>query len=492
MASVIKVDSIQTDTGNIAFSTVASERLRIDNNGNVGIGTSSPAGKLQVIGNTLSSNFYNGSGTTSAGAFGADSGGTGASITMYGSAGANPGALLLSAGSSERMRIDSSGNVGIGTVSPSTYGKFAVVSSTAGAAKISIQDTSGGSASPLLQFGVNDTSGFNTSDASRIWTTAASSTVASLNFAAYNGGAPSTAQMTLTGGNVGIGIATPVNKLDVTGVSGTNGDARGLITVTDTSTFALGVGGGITFRAKYNTAGAYIDAGNIKGIKENATDGNTGSVLAFSTQANGGSPTERMRLDSSGNLLVGTTSLFTGAYAVNIMGAAGNRAYLGMKRETASTSGVCGSLQSFNGTNAIASIDFQSNGANNSGFIQTYTWSAGSSVQGPYVTTGGTSWTTASDETLKDIIAPIEEATSKLSGLRTVFGKYKTDHDDVRRIFLIAQDVQTVLPEAVSIDGNGKLGLNYQDLVPVLVKAIQEQQTLITALTARIEALDNK
>jgi hypothetical protein len=50
MASVIKVDSIQTDTGNIAFSTVASERLRIDNNGNVGIGTNAPGAKLDVQG----------------------------------------------------------------------------------------------------------------------------------------------------------------------------------------------------------------------------------------------------------------------------------------------------------------------------------------------------------------------------------------------------------------------------------------------------------
>ena len=88
--------------------------VTIDTSQNVGIGTSSPTVKLQVIGTTISSNFYTGTGTASAGTFGADSAGTGASIIMYGSTGANPGAMILSAGSSERMRIDSSGTVLVG------------------------------------------------------------------------------------------------------------------------------------------------------------------------------------------------------------------------------------------------------------------------------------------------------------------------------------------------------------------------------------------
>jgi len=476
MASTIKCDTIQTDTGNIAFSTVASERLRIDNNGNVGIGTTSPTSLLSLSRSTECVLKLTNTGVGSSWVILEPSSSGAGYIHNISNA-----PTIFSTNTVERMRIDSSGNVGIGTTSPSTYGKFAVVSSTAGAAKISIQDTSGGSASPLLQFGLNDTSGFNTSDASRIWTTAASSTVASLNFSAYNNGAPSAAQMTLTGGNVGIGLTPNAWSgsvvLQMTGPSlwGSSG-----LSHLSTNTYFDGT------NYKYIATNFVTDYYQLSGthVWRYAASGTAGTNVS--------SLNEAMRIDSSGNLLVGTTSLFTGTYAVNIMGAAGNRAYLGMKRETASTSGACGSIQSFNGTNAIASIDFQSNGANNSGFIQTYTWSAGSSVQGPYVNTGGTSWTTASDETLKDIIAPIEEATSKLSGLRTVFGKYKTDHDDVRRIFLIAQDVQAVLPEAVSTDGNGKLGLNYQDLVPVLVKAIQEQQALITALTARIEALENK
>jgi len=164
---------------------------------NVGSGkTLSVAGTLTVTGSAS---------TIDATAIGATTPDTGSFTSLAYSTTLTGGTGVVNLGSGQFYK-DASGNVGIGTSSPGSYGLLSVVSSTAGSAKISIQDTSGGaSPAPLIQFGVNSSNGFNTSDAARVWTTSPSSSTAALNFAAYSGGAPSTAQMTLTGGNVLVG-----------------------------------------------------------------------------------------------------------------------------------------------------------------------------------------------------------------------------------------------------------------------------------------------
>jgi hypothetical protein len=99
-----------------------------------------------------------------------------------------------------------------------------------------------------------------------------------------------------------------------------------------------------------------------------------------------------------------------------------------------------------------------------------------------------TSWTAVSDETRKIIIEEITNATSKVSTLRTVIGRLKTDEDTVRRPYLIAQDVQKVLPEAVSENEDKEgtvLGLSYTEVIPLLVAAIKE-------LTAEVNSLKSK
>jgi hypothetical protein len=103
---------------------------------------------------------------------------------------------------------------------------------------------------------------------------------------------------------------------------------------------------------------------------------------------------------------------------------------------------------------------------------------------GVYLANAATSWASLSDERTKDIIENITDASTKISSLRAVIGKYKTDSEGTRRSFLIAQDVQAVLPEAVDATNPDKLGLQYSDIIPLLVASIKE-------LTQRVAALES-
>ena len=74
----------------------------------------------------------------------------------------------------------------------------------------------------------------------------------------------------------------------------------------DTTSVAAGVGGEIAFAGKYNTgAQDYAYLGHIRGIKENATAGNTACALTFSTRATGATPSEQLRITSTGEVNIG-------------------------------------------------------------------------------------------------------------------------------------------------------------------------------------------
>ena len=111
---------------------------------------------------------------------------------------------------------------------------------------------------------------------------------------------------------------------------------------------------------------------------------------------------------------------------------------------------------------------------------------------GIYLTSGGTTWLVASDERLKTTLTPFADSVEKICSLRSGVGRYLTDKEDVKRPFLIAQDVQKILPEAVHVQDNKEktLSLGYTDLIPLIVSAIQEQQTMINELKAKVAAVE--
>jgi hypothetical protein len=89
--------------------------------------------------------------------------------------------------------------------------------------------------------------------------------------------------------------------------------------------------------------------------------------------------------------------------------------------------------------------------------------------------------------------------------LRPVSFTWKTRPEKGTKLGLIAQELETIIPEVVSnpertpsansepdAGGETRLGVYYSDLIPVLIKAIQEQQVMISELQAEVNALKNK
>jgi hypothetical protein len=262
-------------------------------------------------------------------------------------------------------------------------------------------------------------------------------------------------------GDVGIGTASPSYKLHVVGGSANN--------------FLLDNGGQQYTQLLIQRNGAVNTGGDILVDGTNSTFA-IRSLLAgpmiFATSATAGAGTERARIDSSGNLLVGTTSTLGASGVLQLLGSMDAQA---VTRCSAASAG-----------------QYWRYGADSGNSFLVYSSNASGGV---YIANASTSWSGRSDERLKDIIEPITDAANKVSNLRAVIGKFKTDEEGTRRSFLIAQDVQAVLPEAVSVsprkegEDTDYLGVAYTDVIPLLVAAIKEQQAIITQLQADVAAL---
>jgi len=111
------------------------------------------------------------------------------------------------------------------------------------------------------------------------------------------------------GGNVGIGTDNPTAPVHFYRDALTSDSTRFNLLLQDSSSYAEGVGGGINFGFKYDSAGNLINrSACIAGIKENGTDGNYASALTFHTTQNAASTSEKMRITSSGNVGIGLTN----------------------------------------------------------------------------------------------------------------------------------------------------------------------------------------
>ena len=99
--------------------------------------------------------------------------------------------------------------------------------------------------------------------------------------------------------------------------------------------------------------------------------------------------------------------------------------------------------------------------------------------------------TQSSDASLKDDVQVIENAVEKVSQIRGVTFTRNDVEDDSRHAGVIAQEVESVLPEVVS-ETNGKKSVAYGNMVGLLIEAVKEQQATIDALAKRVEELEGE
>ena len=304
----ISVDPNNADADSLFMVDIdGSERLRIDSSGNVGIGTSSPLRGLDVrtaassFGNTFFVDTTAGTAGTGGGIiFGSDDGlGTDVSVAAIqgikenSTAGNQQGALLFATKNSvstqtERMRITSAGNVGIGTSSPTV--PLHIVKAASGINQ----------ATDVLRLSSVDT---DTSYYVGFQTQRDNSAGMGLNILTTNVlGTVSEAMRIQPNGNVGIGTNSPDTLLNLESAAPTVRLAP--TTQNNSSALELGVLNAGT------TAYAKIDVTNTTTYDTN--------LRFFTNTASSTTQVERMRLDASGNLLVGNTTGALGTAGVSL------------------------------------------------------------------------------------------------------------------------------------------------------------------------------
>ncbi len=318
--STIVADALTLSTGaesngNVVISANGSELVRFTNTGRVGIGTTTPTAKLDIVDSVNDTEVLRV--RTSGGNSGSVKGIAHLGLHYFSTGNNSPvrisveeldnadyrGHLLFSTRSTEddtapteRMRIDANGNVGIGITSPSK--KLHVVGSTI----ISDGATPANNATLLVQ----DDGVANTVTSSATFRIANDGSGGS--FAVFEASSGVSNTVITNAGNMGIGTTTPAYKLDVVGVvratgnvfvgtgAGTQAGDDNLIRPTSTNAF-LNIKGGAG-RAKFvlGNDGVVISSGT------------TDQIAFYTNAAATTTGTERMRIDLNGNVSIGTIS----------------------------------------------------------------------------------------------------------------------------------------------------------------------------------------
>jgi hypothetical protein len=452
----------------IAFTEGGVESMRIDSSGNLLVGTTSASG--------LANKYIDINDATDNCAINlkvADVGqgyiyvdDSSNEMRLAATGASNVNALTAYTGGSERMRISSAGNVLIGSTTDNGY-RLKVVGGNAS----NLLVDNGGEVYTQLLLQRNGTS--NTGGDILVDGTASTMNIRGLLAGAMtfqtsaSAGSPVERMRIDSAGKVGIGTSSPGSY-----------DSSSLMAVASNSNTSITVASGSTGLGQILFANGTGIPNIYNGLIRYDHNGN---AMSFFT--NGGN--QRMIIDSAGTLLMGCT---------------GGGSTAGGARFYTDTSGD--SMKIFNVQGSSASITLLSCFSNAS----TPSNPTGT-IRFNLVTNGGIQNFSANNVNLSDIRekTDIELADGYLDKICAIPVKtfnyidQNMDDDQGKTLGVIAQDVELIAPELIKESNWGtkeepkmRLSIYQTDLQYALMKAIQEQQAIITDLKARIETLETK
>jgi hypothetical protein len=479
----------QTGFNGLTVTGVDGDLATLTSTG-LGIGTSSPAAKLESVQTTSGAGGWYMAGQFSAATasmvriastagnkyirIGNDSDG-GFHLFVNGSAGAV---------GTEAAILNSSGNLGLG-VAPSAWDNrvafqngsacFASSSANRSVAEISANSyLSTGGIFRYLYSSANATL-YQQATGTHVWYTAASGTA---------GNAISFTQaMTLnSSAQLLVGSTTAAGSLG----SGTIqvGSGHGGITNTGSVAPSVVISGSLEFNLD-GVSGSQRH-GRIYGTGD-TTGGAYAGGLLLQYYAYDGSTTYQwytgMVIDSGGIATIGAPAKAGGLIVY------GRNTIATFTSDGSSTDGQV-TIQAHNAAGYNARLYMECPGVNGGGFgyvrsnSRLYAWSQ-TQDSGPYVVANGTSWTTNSDARLKTNVQNIGYGLNAVLALSPKEYEYKID-EGKKCLGFIAQDVVAIIPELVDVpeDSNEMMGIEYQAFIPVLVKAIQELKAEFDAYKA--------
>ena len=426
----------------ILFKTNGSERAKIDSSGNVGIGTTSPSTKLHLGGTAPGDSIIRQDSTSS---------GTNWEI---GERVAGKWQIFEDDGDSIVATFMSTGNVGIGTTSPAQTLHVSSSAATSNGIRISNSEGSFEARVDAGEFYLYDV------DDNRI------------------------PFLINTSGNVGIGTTSPSNALDVQTSAGKfSVEALGGGSVRLASNGSMGMNVAAGYSYEIDVGGSEVmridSSGNVGiGTSSPATplhiestsipqlrvafDGSNYQNISYEgSDIYGGSQTfkiagsEKMRLDTSGNLLVGKTTTAFDTQGIRLEGSNG-------KIESTRNGNVVMALNRLSSDGTI--VEFAKDGT---------------TVGSISVTSSATAYNTSSDARLKDVTGEAR-GLEVINELNPVAYNWKADGKADEG--LIAQEVLDIVPNAVSGSEEDMYQMDYSKLVVHLVKAVQELKAEIDEL----------